>query len=197
MAEGLMPENLAGGRLEAVYLVAGFTYRQEETVNGDWGRDVGRAGRILPNDLGLGHIALAIRFDGLQFLLGPTRRREQQAGLLVEDRGDHEIGGGAFDKPKARAVLRVEARYGLVAIEDDLGTPGQQPGQGLAEAVGRIIKGILPEGMPIHAAQSDQEVALLALRGENDLVLVKDGGTGEAVVVLELARTHQPELFAA
>ena len=92
---------------------------------------------------------------------------------------------------------RAEAGYGFVAAEDDLGTPGQHAGQGLAEAVGRIIEGILPEGMPIQAAQGGQEVALLALRAKDDLILVKDGGTGKAVVVLEFSRTHLPELFAA
>src|ERR1039458_9675377 len=44
---------------------------------------------------------------------------------------------------------------------------------------------------------ASQEVAVLALRAKNDLILVKDGRTGKAVVILKFARTHQPELFAA
>ena len=59
---------------------------------------------------------------------------------------------GFSTNQRRAAVLRPEAGNGFVAAEDDLGTPGQLAGQGLAEAIGRIVERILPEGMPIRAA---------------------------------------------
>ncbi len=147
--------------------------------------------------MGPSDVAVAVRPDRKQDLLGPAAADENQSGVLAVNRRGDEFLRGPVHRPELLAGFRIETGYATVAALNQLSAAGHLTDQRGAVADPLMAAVDAPACFSIMAAQGDQKGIPFAVAIEDDLVFEQYRLVAEPPLAGMCPRPDQPELFPA
>src|ERR1043166_531389 len=194
-AEPFLPEDFAGLCFETVGHTA-IGNDVKPITDGNRRRNIGDTAIGAPNDFAFGDVAVAVRFNGENMVVGKAAGHEQQVGIFVVDDGRHELFGGSIDHPMKLAVVGIVTGDTFVSGEDHLGPAVELANQRDAIAAGMIFAGSLPNGTAVLSIQGNDVGIAIVVPVHDHKVFVENRRAAEAVHAGEWAWTNEPALIS-